>query len=104
MMRKVRRFSETGQPRPKVVPYNLLGTSMSTTTHQPDSTDAISMIEQEVRSAEADRRAISRQMLAEMVHLRMGMTQGDAALLVGSDRGTHLRHGHAALLLSTSRM
>ncbi len=55
---------------------------MTTATHHPEPADAISLIQQEVNDAESERRAISRQMLADMIHARVGIPHADAAVLV----------------------
>ncbi|CAN5447485.1 hypothetical protein BH11ARM1_BH11ARM1_05340 [soil metagenome] len=55
---------------------------MSTSTHKPNPTDVATLIQTEVMAAENDRRAISRQMLADMVKEKTGMPSGEVALLV----------------------
>ena len=55
---------------------------MSVSPLQQKSTDAITLIEREIYKAENERRPISRQMLADMVHASIGIPVGDAFTLV----------------------
>jgi hypothetical protein len=55
---------------------------MSTLEHKPQTTDAISLIEKEVVTAENDRRPVSRQMLADLVHTKTGLAQAESVALV----------------------
>jgi hypothetical protein len=55
---------------------------MSTSQLKPRGEDAITLIEREIAKAEFDCRPISRQMLAESVHVQTGLSTADAFALV----------------------
>lgn len=55
---------------------------MSTSRAQPEASDPISYIEAEVAAAETDRRAISRQMLADLLHERFHLPVAEAFTMV----------------------
>jgi hypothetical protein len=55
---------------------------MSSSLQSQPRTDAIALIQQEISNAETERRAISRQTLADLLHLQVGMPHADAARMV----------------------